>query len=204
MKNRLIALAGLYQSVDLVHQIAWHGNAEPRPFDASVGSLFKLDAPNYADVYGAPEGIRSGLAVLRAQLTEIDKKPQLERTRYVVNLLSLEKKLSRDASMTATLREGLERAREQLAHFGPTHINVISQLADTYQRSISRLRPRIIVKGEQSYLANPDNASRIRVLLLAGIRAAVLWRQAGGNRWRIVFGRNALLRELESASPRAL
>lgn len=202
MNNRVIALAGLYQSVDLVRQIAWHGHAEPRAFDASVGSLFKLDADSYADVYGAPDGIRAGLEVLRVQLTEIDKKPQLERTRYVVNLLSLEKKLGRNASMTTALRQGLERAREQLAHFAPTHINVISQLADTYQRSISRLRPRIIVNGEQSHLSNPDNASRIRVLLLAGIRAAVLWRQAGGNRWRLIFGRKTLLRDIEAAGPR--
>ncbi|MDQ4147727.1 MAG: DUF489 family protein, partial [Pseudomonadota bacterium] len=79
-----------------------------------------------------------------------------------------------------------------------THINVISRLADTYQRSISELTPRIIVHGEESYLSNPDNASRIRALLLAGIRAAVLWRQAAGNRWRLLVGRNAMLRDIEA------
>jgi len=200
MNNRTIALAGLYQSVDLVRQIAWGGRAEAKPFEASIGSLFKLDADSYADVYGAPEGIRAGLEVLRAQLIDTNKKPQLERTRYAVTLLHLEKKLNRDASMVAIVQQGIIRAREQLAHFAPTHINVISQLADTYQRSISQLRPRIIVSGEQSYLSNPDNASRIRVLLLAGIRAAVLWRQAGGNRWRLIFGRKTLLSEVGAAS----
>ncbi|MGH8502101.1 MAG: high frequency lysogenization protein HflD [Gammaproteobacteria bacterium] len=200
MNNRTIALAGLYQSVDLVCQIAWRGRAEAKPFEASIGSLFKLDADSYADVYGAPEGIRAGLEVLRAQLIDTNKKPQLERTRYAVTLLHLEKKLNRDPSMVATVQQGITRAREQLAHFAPTHINVISQLADTYQRSISLLWPRIIVNGEQSYLSNPDNASRIRVLLLAGIRAAVLWRQAGGNRWRLIFGRKTLLNEVGAAS----
>jgi high frequency lysogenization protein len=203
MNNRIIALAGLYQSVDLVRQIAWRGQVDPAAFDTSIGSLFKFDAHSYADVYGAPEGIRCGLKVLRAQLTEIGGKPQLERTRYVVNLLALEKKVTGDASMIAAMRQGLERGREQLAHFAPTHINVISQLADIYQQSISRLRPRIIVKGQQSSLSNPDNASRIRALLLAGIRAAVLWRQAGGNRWRLVFGRNTMLREIDAPGPRA-
>jgi high frequency lysogenization protein len=56
----------------------------------------------------------------------------------------------------------------------------------------------VIVRGERSYLANLDNASRIRALLLAGIRAAVLWRQAGGNRWRLIVGRQALLRDVEA------
>jgi high frequency lysogenization protein len=98
-----------------------------------------------------------------------------ERTQYAVVLLYLERKLSRKRAMSALVREGIEKAREQLAHFELTHINVISRLADTYQQSISRLRPRIIVRGDQTHLTNPDNASRIRALLLAGVRAAVLW-----------------------------
>ena len=33
----------------------------------------------------------------------------------------------------------------------------------------------------------------IRALLLAGIRSAVLWRQLGGRRWRLVTQRQRLL-----------
>jgi high frequency lysogenization protein len=50
-----------------------------------------------------------------------------------------------------------------------------------------------MVRGEPNYLQNPDNQNRIRALLLAGIRAAWLWRQMGGNRWRILFGRQQFL-----------
>jgi high frequency lysogenization protein len=196
--NRTIALAGLYQSVDLVTQIAWRGQAEWMPFEASLGSLFKLDAETFEDVYGGACGIKAGLHVLRTQLTGGDKKRRLERTRYAVMLLYLERRLNQNPPIIAAVQEGITQARAQLAHFDLTHINVISRLADTYQQSVSRLRPKIIVLGDQSHLANPDNASRIRALLLAGIRAAVLWRQAGGNRWRLLFGRNALLREVEA------
>jgi high frequency lysogenization protein len=197
LDNRIIALAGLYQSVDLVSQIAWRGVAEPAPFEVSLASLFKVDADSYADVFGGAPGLKAGLHVLHAQLTDDDKQRQLERTRYAVTLLHLENKLRRNRFLTEVIQQGIAEAHAQLAHFELTHINVISRLADVYQRSISRLRPAVVVRGDQSYLTNPDNVSRVRALLLAGIRAAVLWRQAGGTRWRLLFGRQTLLHAVD-------
>ena len=45
------------------------------------------------------------------------------------------------------------------------------------------------MRGEQNYLRNDDNAAKVRVLLLAGIRAGVLWQQLGGNRWSLFWSR---------------
>jgi high frequency lysogenization protein len=42
-------------------------------------------------------------------------------------------------------------------------------------------------------LENPDNQNLIRALLLAAIRAAVLWRQCGGRRLSLFLRRSALL-----------
>ena len=52
-----------------------------------------------------------------------------------------------------------------------------------------------MVHGAQIHLAKPDNANRIRALLLAGIRAARLWRQSGGSRLRLLLRRKLLLQE---------
>jgi high frequency lysogenization protein len=196
--NRTIGLAGLYQSVDLVTQVAWRGQADAAPLKASLASILKRDAVSYEDVIGGASGIMTSLYVLRAQLVGDGSRCQPEHTRYAVILLHLVKKLYLQPSLFTTIEQGIARAREQLTHFELTHINVISRLADTYQRSIIELTPRIIVRGEEIYLSNPDNASRIRALLLAGIRAAVLWRQAGVNRWRLLVGRNAMLRDIEA------
>lgn len=46
------------------------------------------------------------------------------------------------------------------------------------------------------FLQQPNNAAKIRALLLAGIRSARLWRQLGGHRWQLVFSRSKLLKEL--------
>ena len=45
------------------------------------------------------------------------------------------------------------------------------------------------------YLTNPANQNRIRALLLAGVRAAILWRQSGGSRLTLLLRRKALLAE---------
>ncbi|MEH6454630.1 MAG: DUF489 family protein, partial [Psychromonas sp.] len=36
---------------------------------------------------------------------------------------------------------------------------------------------------------------KIRALLLAGVRAAVLWRQIGGKRRQLIFSRKAMLHQ---------
>jgi high frequency lysogenization protein len=70
---------------------------------------------------------------------------------------------------------------------------VLAGLAGIYSDTISKLEPRIIVRGNPLYLQNSDNQDRVRALLLAGIRSAMLWHQTGGNRWQILFGRSKLL-----------
>jgi high frequency lysogenization protein len=82
-----------------------------------------------------------------------------------------------------------------LAHFPVTHSNTIARFADLYLRTLSTLTRRVMVSGSQVHLNNPENANRIRALLLAGIRATILWRQSGGSRLRLLLRRNVLLRE---------
>jgi high frequency lysogenization protein len=55
-----------------------------------------------------------------------------------------------------------------------------------------------MVSGENSYLESPDMANKVRALLLAGIRAAVLWRQCGGSRWQLLFKRRAIIKAAET------
>lgn len=200
--NQAIALAGLFQSVSLVQQSAWEGRADPQPYAVCLGSLFKLNPGSYEEVYGGIEGVETGLRLLREQLagqrgrSEPDQKTQrrrMELTRYAVTLLSLERKLSKRPEIVRGIQEGIQAAADQLAFFDLMHTNTVSRLAGLYQETLSRMGPRVIVNGEQSLLSNPEIASRIRALLLAGVRAGVLWRQAGGSRLRLLFGRRSIL-----------
>jgi high frequency lysogenization protein len=198
LSNRAIALAGLYQCVDLVTQIAWQGRYHETAFAGSIGSLFRMDAETYLDVYGDLDALRSGLEALRAALRREGRGQVLERTRYAVMLLYLERRLRRDPRRQEQIATGIRNAATRLTQLAPTHMDVIDVLAELYRETISTLGPRIIVKGEPDHLSRADNAARIRALLLAGIRAAWLWRQAGGSRLRLLLERPALLREIDA------
>ena len=69
----------------------------------------------------------------------------------------------------------------------------IKMFADLYSSIISPNFPKLIIFGEEEYLQRIDNQELIRALLLAAIRAIVLWRQVGGRRRFFIFRRKAII-----------
>ncbi len=196
LRDRTLALAGVYQAASLVHQIATRGMTDSAALEASINSIFKLDAPSTEAVFGSTAGLITGLSTLKRQLSE-KQADTMQITQYVVTLLHLERKLSRQPALLERIAGGIRQAKQQSEHFSVTHENVLANLADLYKNTISTLTPRVLVQGEHGYLNNPDNANKVRAILLAGIRAAVLWSQCGGSRWHVLFKRSALLAETE-------
>jgi high frequency lysogenization protein len=191
--DRAIALAGVLQAADLVRGLARRGQAHAEEVETCLASLIQIDAADSAAVYGGVARLHSGLRLLEQQLNQ----PQdMELTRYVVALLSLERKLSRRTDLLDVLRAGLEEIIQNLPHFPVDHGNTIARFADLYLRTLSTLSPRIMVSGDPTHLSHPETANRIRALLLAGVRAATLWRQSGGGRFTLLVRRNPLLREV--------
>ena len=184
----------------LVQQIARNGQVSGALVEASLETLFKIDSNSVNDVYGGHTALSLGLKTLQQQLSGNASKQDLEVMRYVVGLLHLEKKLSRNPRLLNSVAEGLTKAQNQIDYFSLSHENVIASLGALYQDTISTLQPRIIVQGEPSYLSQQSNADKIRALLLAGIRSAVLWRQCGGNRLQFLFGRKSYLKTSEELS----
>lgn len=201
-RNRTLALAALFQSVEGVNQIASSGQVNNELLTQAVNSLLMDNPSEIEDLYGGVAGLKTGLEVLLYQLgagrlTPEGKPKNLEATRYAVNLLYLERKLTNDSTTFRSVLQGIETAQQQLEFFPLTHANMIARLAELYTQTISKIGPRIIIKGDQQHLSHPDNAAKIRVLLLAGIRAALLWRQAGGDRWKLLFSRSKLQAEAQ-------
>lgn len=72
----------------------------------------------------------------------------------------------------------------------------IRELSRLYQGTLSTLPFRIHVRGEVNHLKNDHTACRIRAVLFAGVRAAVLWRQVGGKRWHLLLQRKRIARDV--------
>ena len=84
---------------------------------------------------------------------------------------------------------------------GSTHANVISELAKLYADTLSNLRPRVMVQGNPHYLGQAGVVAEIRALLMAALRAAVLWRQLGGSLWDFVFSRRQMAAAIDARIP---
>lgn len=182
-----VALAGVFQAAELVRQVARRGMADTSATESSVRSLFMIDADNAEAVFGGLAGISMGLRQLKTQFGRSkDRNP--ETIRYALSLLRLERRAFRDTAIMQAISQGIDGASRQREHFPLLHANVLARLASVYAETISGLQPRIMVKGEPLHLENPENVNRIRALLLAGIRSAVLWRQMGGRGFRLILG----------------
>jgi high frequency lysogenization protein len=194
LTNQTIALAGIAQACALVHQLATTGQTDTDAMTASIGSVLKIDADSVTDVYGNLNGIQFGLQELNQQLAgKLLNSP--EQARYAAQLVYLQKQLSKRADMLQPIQIGIARAQAQAEQFGVLHPNVLANLADIYHNTISTLQPRIMVVGDQQYLSNQSTVNKIRALLLAGIRASMLWRQCGGSRWKLLVFRGKLQEE---------
>jgi high frequency lysogenization protein len=197
LSEQTLALAGIFQAAALVHETARSGQPAAAPFAHTIGSLFQLNPESTEAVYGGARGAALGLETVRNTLGAPGGGRGAEIGRYSYALIMLERRLARRPDMLVRIAEGIERAAAQAEIFSQTHPNVLAHLAALYQETISPLGPRIMVRGEPLHLDNPQNAQRIRALLLAGIRSAVLWRQTGGNRLALLVRRNRLLREVD-------
>jgi len=194
---RTLALSGVFRAAALVNTLANEGTISDDDLQVSIQSIFETDASDVIQIYGEVSNLSLGFQTLRNQLGKDSDKRNIDIARYVVSMLFLERKLMKKNEMLETLSTGIDLATRQSEHFTVTHENVISNLADLYSRTISEIGPRIMVNGEQSYLETTAISNKIRTVLLAGIRSAVLWQQLGGRRWHILFQRSRYIKEVK-------
>ncbi|EIC21221.1 high frequency lysogenization protein HflD [Thiorhodovibrio frisius] len=194
--ERVIALAGLHQVAHCVQFIANRGVVDVEAMEPCIHSLFQIDAPDTPSVYGPPGAVALGMRALIGQITGQPDR-DLEMTRYLISLLKHGRTLSENPELLRRISIGIEitdakhrQGSNQAALVSP---EMLAALAALYTENVSSLEPRILVRGNPLYLKNNENQDRIRALLLAGIRSAILWQQLGGTRWQILFGRKRLL-----------
>lgn len=186
-EERVLALAGLFQAAALTQQLASEGRCDEAAMASSIASVFRIDAPSVAAVYGGVAGVRLGLRNLITQLD--DGSRDMAVTRMVVTVMRLERSLARHAGLLAKLQDGIVAAQRQVTHFGQESPQVTRRLAELYAGTLSTLKPRVMVSGDPQQLQQPQVVERVRANLLAAVRSAVLWRQVGGRQWQLILFR---------------
>jgi high frequency lysogenization protein len=194
MNKQTYTFAAICQVAKLVQILSRTGQVDQVALNTLLNSILITSPDETLDVYGGnTDNLTVGLTTLIEQLGNHANSKDPELTRYIVGLLALERKLTRNNKLMATLGQRIEQAKRQTDHYDITSETLLASLASIYSDVISPIGSRIQVAGEPDILKNQLNQHKIRALLLAGIRSAVLWRQVGGKRRNILFSRSKIL-----------
>ena len=196
-QQQIIALAGLFQAMDAVESIAQTGHCDNEIIETALKSIFITNPATTLEVFDTLQSVELGLKQVKMLLGKRGTDKKLNAVRYALAIIQLERKLSKQDEMLSTLSQRLNQVETQIQHFGLMHENVIASIADTYTNTISTFNLRVQISGQERFLTIDRNAAKIRTLLLAGIRAAMLWRQLGGHRWHFIFQRSQLCQQSE-------
>lgn len=199
----MIALAGVAQAAALVDKLARTGADDSEAFNTLVHGLLETNPASTESVFIDRQHLRLGLNTLR-QILQQGNTPQTDNNeyynyseilRYTLSMVHLERKLTGDKTMLATVGKRLEQVKRQIELFRTNddspyrNEKVIANIASIYAETVSTFRFRIQVNGNPGHLQQELIVHKIRCLLLCGIRSAVLWRQMGGGRFTILFNR---------------
>lgn len=192
MKYRVMALAAVCQASELVRLVAREDQSPEQLHRIMFKSITMVDADNPEQIYGQMHDLSLGYRTLCQQLGHQNQK-DIDVTRYIVSILTLERKLTNHSKAMSQLGERINDLNRSLTHFDILDDNIVANLADIYSQVISPLGKRIEIHGSPQFLQVQSNQHKVRALLLSAIRAAVLWRQLGGKRRQLIFSRQAIL-----------
>ena len=192
-RDRTLALAGIFQACQLVIDLAQTGKCDDAAYLASLEYLFVFSPDNTLDVYG---GHLTNIQIGLEQLVEISGKNNPNNfndlAKYVLSIIALYRQARKNSEMMQVMRSRLEHLQYKKAHFTDDFSNITHSLSGLYQDTLSKLRFRIQVTGNMQHLTNSAVSDRIRTLLFAAFRSAMLWHQLGGTKWQLVLGRGEI------------
>lgn len=195
--SQVMAFAAMCQCVQLVHNLARGKTIDDQQWEICINSIMITDPEGSQDIYPSSSDLFLGFKTLIGQLSDSGESRSVEVTKYVAGLIALERKLMKSPNSLAMLAQRVDQVKRQLNHFSINEQCVISNLAAIYSEIISPLGSKIQISGAPAQLQKKIVQERIRALLLAGVRAAVFWRQMGGKRRHLLLARKEIVKNAQ-------
>ena len=196
-RSQIIALSAICLAAKQVHQIATGKEINQASFSLLLRGLMCMKPDNVFDVYSPVIDLSEGTELLLQQLSPQSTAMDIQYTRYIAGMIALANKLNKRSAALDKVQTSLQQVTRRLEHFELLDSSIIENFADTYSQVISPLGRKIKVVGEANILQQPIAQQRVRALLFAGIRAAVLWRQLGGRRRHFLLKRSLIAQQAQ-------
>ena len=198
-RDKTLALAAIFQAAGLANELARKGSTDSSVEAFLTQTVLVMDTDNISEIYPSIDGLKPGLRWLEGCLLEQGRGLQNagEIIRIALGVIQVEGQFNEHEGVQNTLRtrlENINRQRVMNPDMSSTELNNL--LGSAYVDSLGQLRFRVQIRGDAKQLQAPGMAERIRAILLAGVRAAWLWRRLGGRRWHLILTRGQILREI--------
>ena len=194
-ENQNIALSAVAQCAALVHELAIGEDIKQSQLASVINPLLILNPESVEQVYPNLENLSLGFSTTQSILGSKRIKQNSEIRRYITEILILRKILSQNMIMQSVIRAGLsnlEPIELTLVDYKQTNQQMVNEqnhkfeeISSLYRKTLSTLKHRIRVAGKIQFLKNEIVSNKIRGLLFAGVRSAVLWHQLNGRYWRL-------------------
>jgi len=147
------------------------------------------------------KSLRNGAETLVAVL-QGDRR-YMESLGYALSIMQVESNFRKKSEMQNTIGLRLQSITDIDEGMEPHDIKDLQarEIADLYKKTISTLSPRIVINGRPQFLQVDRTVYWIRTLLFSALRSAVLWRQMGGGRFSLMFGRKKMLEQVQTLLP---
>ncbi len=198
IQGRTVALSALVQAGSLCLSVAKSGLLASDAVETCRESLFRFDAVTPFDIYNTGDLLAHGkhrLGQMLSQPAESDR----ELLALGGQILGLARRFKTNDQAQRAVRADLFSALERVQGLQEKAERLSAldhSCAALYQTHISPLARRIIIHGDPALLKRQENADRIRMLLLAGLRAGVLFYQLKGSRWQLLMQRQQIRHQL--------
>ncbi len=208
IKSETIALGALFQCCTQIQRIASTGYYDEKAVSCVLRALAVTDPKSVEDIYN-PEYLTVGFKQIIDSLGKTDLAKGADTivvTKMALKLITLAHSVERnqriyqrlsdeiDALSKAVTTEHSDFLNDELCVSSINTQNNIHLFGSLYQSIISPNFAKLLIYGDERFLRDTDNQERIRALLLAGIRAVILWRQVGGRRRYLIFRRKEILK----------
>ena len=190
LRHRAISLAGLWQALVLIQQVAsirGLSSGSTHYMHTSLNSVTVLSPKTIDEVYGGISGIELGLEKFEYFDQSIFTM-RGELVGYFVDVLKVAGHLSQHQhkDMRDDMRKSLKQVRKQYTIKSSKtcdtgNVEFYKEVNDLYLNTISRLPHRISLFGHTDRLSVPAVTHKLRSLLMAAVRSAMLWRQFDGS-----------------------
>lgn len=205
IKSEAIALAALFQCCLQIDRLSQTGYYDEQAVAAVIRALLVTNPKDVEEIYNTAD-LKTGFRQLIKCTDKSDTQTVIaskDITSMAFKLIELSVRVERNTRVFNRLSDEIDALEKAILTEQADFLDGDSSVVNTrsnfhlfgtlYQSIISPNFPPLIIYGQENILKDTDNQEKIRALLLAGIRAVILWRQLGGRRRFFIFRRNKIL-----------